>query len=115
MSLLAFSCPALAMSAQPYSFVLDFELPNAAVLNIAHAGTFPGSDSSTLLATTFAGFGKTPSAYIPDLASVVEHGAAGAGFGRWARLGRRVLVRSPCARLRYGERGRRATAVCAHD
>ena len=59
-----------------YSFLLDFSLPNVAVLNIAPS--FPGSSSPALLATTFAGFGKTPSYYVPNLAQLVAGGGTAA-------------------------------------
>ena len=47
-----------------------FSLKNVAVTNIAPS--WPGSDSPALLATTFAAFGKTPVAYVPELKSLAQ-------------------------------------------
>ena len=62
-------------------FVYNFALKNAAVLTMApsfpSASTpSPNNGSWALLATTFAGFGSTPSYYVQDFASQVKAKAA---------------------------------------
>ena len=52
----------------------SFELKNVAVAAIAES--FPGSPGPALLATTFAAFGKTPTYFVRDLASILKGQAA---------------------------------------